>query len=179
MNESRRDFIKQASKAIAGTAILGSVDACSPDFQESTEYPFEHVDGNEAHKSGNRFSKRVGDILKEQHPCRVENPSVRIEVSEQKFKFVWNCNFVKCEEKDADFYFDRRGLLWSGDTPEIAHNNVEAKLKETGQVQEMIDAFRAKYGNHRMPDSFVSESISGPVNGRYWCVREFFCTAKK
>lgn len=183
MNESRRNFIKQAGKVIAGTAILGSMDACSPEnFQERAEYTFESRDGAEAHKSGNEFAKRVGETLKQQYPSKVENPSVSIEVVEEagvaKFKFTWRCNFAKSKKEEADYYFDRRGTLLSGETPEIAHNNVEAELKQSGKVQQMMDAFDLQYGNHRMPNSFVSESVSQPVKGKVWCVREFFCTAR-
>jgi hypothetical protein len=180
MDESRRDFIKQVGKVIAGTAIVSSLDAsASESFQNKSEYIYESGDGAEAHKSGNEFANRVGNILKQQYPSRIENPSVRIEVSDQKFKFIWNCNFVKCEERDADYYFDRRGTLLSGANAQIAHNNVEAELRQSGKVQQMMDSFDLKYGGHKMPNSFVSESISQPAGGKVWCVREFFCTAKK
>jgi hypothetical protein len=69
MNESRRDFIKQVGKVALGATVLGSMDACSPEnFQINAEYVFEHSNGAEAHKSGNEFTKRVGDILKNNIP---------------------------------------------------------------------------------------------------------------
>lgn len=180
MDESRRNFIKQTGKALVGTAILGSLDACGPEsFQERAEYVFESSDGAEAHKSGNEFANRVGNILKSQYPSKIENPAVKIEVTDHKFQFIWHCNFVRCAEEDADYYFDRRGTLLSGENAQIAHDNVEAELKQSGKVQHMIELFNLKYGGHRMPDSFVSESISEPIKGKVWCVREFFCTAKK
>ncbi len=182
MDESRRNFIKQTSKIIAGTAIFGSLDAFSDkNFREHNEYTFESTNGAEAHKSGNEFAKIVGDTLKKQYPSKVQNPLVKIEVIKEsgvsKFKFTWHCNFVKSKKEEADYYFDRRGTLLFGETPQIAHDNVETELKQSGKVQQMMDTFNLKYGNHRMPKSFVSESISQPVDGKVWCVREFFCTA--
>jgi hypothetical protein len=184
MNESRRDFIKQAGKAAAGMAMLGSLDACSAEsFKDHAEYSFESLSAREAHLSGNEFEKRVGDTIKEQYPCRVENPSVRIVVTEDpggdKFKFIWHCNFVKSKKEEADYYFSRRGTLLPGATAQIAYDNVEAELKQSGKVQSMIDSFDKKYGDHRMPVSFVSESFSPNIKGQVWCIREFFCTAKK
>lgn len=186
MKETRRNFIQQAGKGLLGVALTGSFgfsESNQENFHKNIEYEFESSNGAEAHKSGNEFAKRVGDILKLQYPSRVENPVVIIEVTEElgvvKFKFTWRCNFVKSKKEEADYYFDRRGTLSFGETPQIAHNNVEAELKQSGKVQQMMDAFDLQYGNHKMPNSFVSESISQPVEGRVWCVREFFCTAKK
>ena len=64
MNESRRNFIKQAGKVIAGTAILGSVDACSPEnFQEHAEYIFESKNGAEIQKTDAWKNGRLASVF--------------------------------------------------------------------------------------------------------------------
>ncbi len=184
---SRRSFLKLGLQAAVAALAMNEA-ACTPEKKQEKHVKYEAVsfDGGEAHKSGNDFANKVGNILEENwkngQPSKVVNPKVQIFVEnvqgKTEFKFSWHCEIEKCEAKDADRHFDRRGTLLSGSTLDEAKQKVEAELKSSGKVTEMMQGFDRVYGGHKMPHSFVSESSSETEDGKWWYTKEFFCTAK-
>jgi hypothetical protein len=186
---SRRDFLKLGLATAIGAATSIEVSA-----YEQKEVPVKHVEhtetsfnGNEAHKSGNYFADKVGNLLQENWkngtPSKVTHPSVKVSVRDlggkTEFKFNWHCDIETCERKDADLHFDRRGTLLSGRTLDEAKQKVEAELHSSNKVNDMMQSFDRIYGEHKMPVSFVGESSAQTSNGTWWYVKEFFCTANE
>ncbi len=183
---SRRNFLK--GLMAMGSLVLSQEAAGEQreDVSEHIEYSETSQDGAEAHKSGNIFADKVGKTLQENlkngNPSKVTNPRVEIFVTDNittgitEFKFRWSCDIRPCEPKDADSHFDRRGTLLSGKTEEEALRKIENELKSSQKVQKMMDGFDKAYGEHKMPNSFVSMSVCFH-GGTCWAAREFFCTA--
>lgn len=145
---------------------------------DSYQLRFESADPEVAHNSANLFAQGVGDVLKSSYPSRVLEPSVNLSVSmtdgKKTYHLVWSCRVVKASIQDADYYFDRRGTMMSGLTPEIARRNVDLELEKSNKVNIARRAIRGA----RIFPGFIKDSLSGS-GSQYWYIREFFLVAPK
>lgn len=147
----------------------------------------ESSDPMKAYESAKIFVEQVEQLLKNNYPSRVEDPTVKLKIYSRNgkiiYQFTWSCQVTACEKSEADWYFDRRGTMLSGKSMFEAFRKVEKDLAQTGKIRKL----KARYdsptlfggcGGHRMPDSFVSTCYAHDDKA-WWCVREFFITAPK
>jgi hypothetical protein len=95
-----------------------------------------------AHRSGNVFAERVGNLLKTRYPSRVQSPNVKMEVvhrgKQKLYRLTWSCLVVDASERNADYYFDRRGSLQSGKTLAEARIKVEREMQASRKRQSAL-----------------------------------------
>lgn len=161
---------------------------CSPLFaqlmQKGDSYALTATspDPAQGHLSGNEFAKQVGILLKKQYPSKVADPRIQLKVFRKAgviyFQHVWSCKILKTDPGDADYFFDRRGTLLKGNSLKAARSAVQQEIQTSQKVQQLITSFEREFGNHRMPNSFVSESCS-ELDDSFWCIEEYFIAARK
>ncbi len=136
----------------------------------------------QGHLSANEFARQVGEQLKVHFPSKVIDPQVELRIYRKNgvryFEHRWSCRIVPATDSQADFFFDRRGALSSGSTLEEAKAAVKKEIESSGKVQLLIDSFEKTYGNHLMPQSFVSFSYSKDKE-QFWVINEYFITARR
>ncbi len=147
------------------------------------------TDPKNVHESANDFSLAVGRYLKGNYPSRVTDVVVTISANIEpltdgsNYTIKWSAKIEPCDSVDADYFFDRRGTLLSGPTEVEAIKAVQKEIEVSGKVESMINNFDETYGNHRMTEDYVSVSTVclNHQSGKnvWWCLKEYFCTAKK
>ncbi len=139
------------------------------------------VNPENIHNTANQFQEDVGKKLKAMYPARVKNVSVDIshffmrDNSTVVHVFKWDAELVQCEEKDADYYFDRRGTYLNGISKSAARDSVIKEMKQTRKAELLEQEFK-KLGSTR---TVVKESQSGNEKLGFWALREVFVIAKK
>jgi len=129
--------------------------------------------------SANTFQDLVGKRLKALYPSKVLDPRIDLVVYKDNdqfiWRFTWTCRIVKATPQDADWYFDRRGTLLLGPTPDVARNRVDAEISASQKVTEM----RQHYHLPNVPQSFIRDSFSGSNAEGWWYVKEYFLVAPR
>lgn len=132
-------------------------------------------DPNEAHTSAAFFAERVSKLLKDKYPSRVENLKVQFMFGQNKrgqlgFSIIWSCTITPTGHKqDADYYFDRRGMVRIDRNQAVAETDLMAR--------EMMGLFRQNYHNYY--DLGMLSASTTDSKGRTWYLEEHFIGAKK
>ena len=134
---------------------------------------FSSEDEGEAHKSAAVFAHMVGDSLKKYFPAQVNNITVDLFIKEGIFNFVWECHLDPSTEKEADYYFDREGALFSGRTLCEAYQRVDRDLRKNEKALTLIEQLGRDRGR------YFFKTIQRRSEGSFWCLKEFFCIAPK
>lgn len=139
---------------------------------------YESTDPSQAHLSANDFARQIGNLLKQNFPSKVVSPKATLYWYHKNgtdwYRITWSCRIIPASEKDADYYFDRRGLLVKVPSPpssEELHN----LLVRFGKYAELAKLKNSLGG--QIPPTFVSESLSGSKNEGYWDLWEAFSVA--
>jgi hypothetical protein len=134
-----------------------------------------------AHMSANTFARLIGDRLKSSYPAKVLDPSVHLRVFRDKdgarrYRLIWSCRIVPVSKGETpDWYFDRRGAMMSGKTPDEALAKADAEIKHSGKIANM----RKRLPRGTIPPTFVRTSFSGSSEEGYWAIIEIFIVAPK
>lgn len=133
------------------------------------------------HESANDFQTAVGNYLKANYPSKVKNVSAALTIDTLGiYSINWAAEIEPADSMTADYYFDRKGTLMSGQTRTKAIEEADMEIQISSKVQIMMDQFDQVYGNHRIPKSFIVQSLaSTPEKNEWWCLKEYFCAARK
>ncbi len=137
----------------------------------------------QAYESANAFSTEVGRVLRENYdhgkPSKALDPDVSLRVffrdGQKIFRLVWSCRIVPAFPANADYHFDRRGLLLSGGKFDALKESVPMKLHASWQVQKMRQAWRRS----SIPSNFIRDTWAGSSAEGYWYLEECFLVAPK
>lgn len=132
-----------------------------------------------AHNSANAFADAVGKKLKSAYPSRVLEPDVNLQVfinyGRKFFRLTYSCRIVRTVPHTADYYFDRRGTILSGRTPDDARRNVEQQLARSHKAALLRRSLR----HGHTPNGFVRDSSAGTAATGFWYIREVFVVAPR
>jgi len=135
----------------------------------------------DAHMSVNTFANEVGKTLKSSFPAKIIDPDVHVRVfrddtGKTRYRVSCSCRIVPSRHGETpDWYFDRRGALMSGKTPEKALSNADAEIARSGKIEDM----RKRLPRGVIPDTFIKTSFSGSSDEGYWAIKEYFIVAPK
>ncbi|NTV22308.1 MAG: hypothetical protein HGB03_01930 [Candidatus Yonathbacteria bacterium] len=135
----------------------------------------------DAHMSVNTFANEVGKTLKSSFPAKVMDPDVHVRVfrddtGKTHYRVSCSCRIVPARKGETpDCYFDRRGALISGKTPEKALTNADAEIRDSRKIEDM----RRRFPHGVIPDTFVRTSFSGSSHEGYWAIKEYFIVGPK
>ncbi len=135
------------------------------------------LSAKKAYDGGKVFEEQIGDLLKEKYPSKLLDPRVSLQISNdggtRLFVITWSCLLIQTKDKDADYYFLRRGTIQHGATLAAVELSVEEELRKSGKVKAMRKAFPGG----RIPSSFIQDAHVGSETDGYWYVKEFFMVA--
>jgi hypothetical protein len=150
---------------------------------ETTE-TFTYVSTNpqRVHESVNEFVDLVSEKLKNESGTlwgiKISKITGTFEIKNNMYEINLKATFTKCNAAESFYFFDHRGTMLSGTNQEKAFENVEKQLSGTNKVQDMIDGFEKTYDNHVMTDEMVL-TMYAKNNNTHWCIKEFFCAARR
>ncbi len=132
--------------------------------------------GDRLHKVANDFATRVGGLLKEEFPMRIDSTSllVKMECYNDTIKLSYSVTLVECDTNDAHYYFDRRGALSKDVRPYVAGIDAETRCYEQSLV--VARAFKKKY-NAIVFDAYVDVNVK--CGGYTYALSEYFLAAKR
>jgi hypothetical protein len=183
---SRRDFIKTTVLGLAAMIRTDNLTETSEAISQienkfinkdgNCEFTFTSPNQSEAHNSANVFAREIGNALKSGYPSKVLDPKVHLQVfirgGQKLYSLTWTAKIVKASVAEANWVFDRRGTLLSGQTLAEAKSRVEAQLEKSKKVSEL-----RHFKSANIPKSFIQDSFARSGEQEYWYIKEFFMVA--
>ncbi len=132
--------------------------------------------GDRLHKVANDFATRVGDILKEEFPMKIDSASlfVKMECYNDTVKLSYSVVLIECDTSEADYYFDRRGALSKDVRPYVAGADAESRCADQALV--VTRAFKKNY-KAVVFKRYVDVDVR--CGGYTYALSEYFLTARK
>ncbi len=137
--------------------------------------------GDSLHKIASDFATRVGDLLKEEYPMKIDQGSLKVTMKcfSDTVQLWYHVALVECDSNEAHYYFDRCGALTKDADAYDAEVDAENRCQEKKAivVKEFENKIREKKYGQIAFEKYVD--VHEVCNGFTYALSEYFLAAKK
>lgn len=164
-----------------GVALLASPLYAQKTITVSRSAAYPDNVGDRLHKIANDFATRVGELLKEEYPMKIDQGSLKVTMKcfSDTVQLSYHVALVECDSNEAHFYFDRCGALTKDADAYDAEVDAENRCQEKKAivVKKFENKIREKKYGQIAFEKYVD--VHEVCSGFTYALSEYFLAAKK